>query len=222
MADKKTFSIYLIVSPELKMYVGMTHDVSRRFAEYKKIAASAADNAQRELSTSLRLYGWDAHETSILRSAISSRSEAFVWERYYIHKLDTFLTDHGLNLTRGGDGVDNWTDERREEHAESMREMMLGGSNPMRNPKHVETMRKACRAEEYRTNHSEIMAKIYADKETHHLDLAVVQKALDGEYLATYESIRKAAEATGSRTTKISDCINGRRKTHNGYLWEKA
>lgn len=214
MADKKTFSIYLIVSPELKMYVGMTHDVSRRFAEYKKIARLKKKTAQRELADSLIKYGWDTHDASILRSAIPSKREAYVWERYYIHTLNTFLTDHGLNLTRGGEGVDNWTPERRESHAEYMRALMLRGGGRQ------DKMRDTCQSEKYRAEHSELMSAIYADKEEHHLDRRVVQRALDGEYLSTYDSFRKAAEATGSRATKISDCANGRRKTHNGYRWE--
>ena len=197
------------------MYVGMTHDASKRFDTYRRVASRKKETDQRLLSDSLARYGWDDHEVSILRSAIPTKSEAFVWERYYINKLDTFLTTHGLNLTRGGGGVDNWTADRRKEHARLMRFLMST------NVERQDRMRATCRSEAYRASHSEIMAAVYAAKDNHHFDTPVLQKSLDGQHIATYDSIRKAADATGSRADKISACMNGRRQTHNGYLWER-
>ena len=222
MADKKTYAIYLIVSPELKMYVGMTHDINQRFGKYKGLARKNKNTSQRLLTESLALYDWDDHDTSILRSAIPTKAEAFVWERYYIHKLSTFLTDHGLNLTRGGDGVDNWTADRREEQRDRMRTLTEDGENPLHSKMSKNKALAACRTEEYRANHSEIMAAIYADKDGTYNDTPVKQMTLEGYVVDTFKSFKKAADATGSRATKISDCVNGRRKTHNGYLWERA
>jgi uncharacterized Fe-S cluster protein YjdI len=50
----------------------------------------------------------------------------------------------------------------------------------------------------------------------------VIQKSIDGTYIATYESIEAAARVTGSSAKHISNVCAGRRKAHNGYLWEKA
>lgn len=49
---------------------------------------------------------------------------------------------------------------------------------------------------------------------------AVVQYTLDGEYVATYESATKAAEAIGADRTGIKNCVNGKTKTAYGFVWK--
>jgi group I intron endonuclease len=202
-------------------YVGATRDLKTRFASYAKIAKSKKKNKQRILAASLRKYGWAAHKKRIIREEVCTWEVAQEWERFYIFHLKTFKTDTGMNLTRGGEGLDNWTDEMRKAQSDKMQAITAKGKNPLHTKKAKKKAIKACRSEAYRANHSEIMAAVYAAKDNHHFDTPVLQKSLDGQHLTTYDSLRKAADATGSRADKISACINGRRQTHNGYLWER-
>lgn len=48
----------------------------------------------------------------------------------------------------------------------------------------------------------------------------VVQKTLDGKFVAEYETIRAAARAVGGDAANISGALSGKYKTSHGYLWE--
>lgn len=50
----------------------------------------------------------------------------------------------------------------------------------------------------------------------------VVCYSLDGEKIASYESITTAAKATGSQDEKITSCCQGYRDSHNKYQWRYA
>ena len=51
--------------------------------------------------------------------------------------------------------------------------------------------------------------------------MKVAQYSLNGELLKIFNSQGEAAEKTNSTQGGISDCIRGRIKTHNGYVWKK-
>ena len=51
--------------------------------------------------------------------------------------------------------------------------------------------------------------------------MKVAQYSLNGELLKVFNSQGEAAEKTNSTQGGISDCIRGRIKTHNGYVWKK-
>ena len=51
--------------------------------------------------------------------------------------------------------------------------------------------------------------------------MKVAQYSLNGELLEIFNSQGEAAEKTNSTQGGISDCIRGRIKTHNGYVWKK-
>ena len=48
----------------------------------------------------------------------------------------------------------------------------------------------------------------------------VAQYSLSGKLIAIFDSQVIAAEQTNSRQGAISNCINGKAKTHNGYIWK--
>jgi len=52
--------------------------------------------------------------------------------------------------------------------------------------------------------------------------VSVQQYTLDGEYVAEYESLKAAGEATHTSWTGISAVIRGKRKSAGGYYWERS
>lgn len=46
----------------------------------------------------------------------------------------------------------------------------------------------------------------------------VKQYDLNGNYIKTYESVRKAMDETGAK--KVSEVCSGKRKTSGGYIWK--
>lgn len=49
--------------------------------------------------------------------------------------------------------------------------------------------------------------------------IAVVQYTIEGEYVAEYESITKAAKAVSGKDSIISNVCKGKGNKHRGYVW---
>ena len=49
----------------------------------------------------------------------------------------------------------------------------------------------------------------------------IQQLSLDGQVIATYESIKEAIRQTGSVASGVFRCLSGERKTHKGYIWKR-
>lgn len=50
----------------------------------------------------------------------------------------------------------------------------------------------------------------------------VAQYDLEGNLIAIYKSQKEAGEKTGSCKNKISLVVNGKRKTHNNFIWRRV
>ena len=94
----KICGIYKITSPTGKIYIGQSVDIERRWADHRSMPKSDKGNL---LYNSFLSHGVDSHKFEILERC--SKEMLNERERYYIKKYDTFDTEHGLNLTKGGD-----------------------------------------------------------------------------------------------------------------------
>ena len=88
--------IYKIISPSSKIYIGQTRNFNKRIEFYRNLRCKK----QSKLFNSLKKYGYENHKIEILE--ICEIAELNDKECYYIKKLNTFETSHGLNLTSGG------------------------------------------------------------------------------------------------------------------------
>jgi len=92
----KICGIYKITSPTGRLYIGKSKNMKRRFGEYK----NRKDNGS-FIQRSIVKHGWDLHVFEVVHEC--DESELNKWEKYYIKAFDTFNTEHGMNLTEGGD-----------------------------------------------------------------------------------------------------------------------
>jgi hypothetical protein len=53
-----------------------------------------------------------------------------------------------------------------------------------------------------------------------HSDKSVLQYTLDGIFIKEYPSAREASRATNAHWKNISNCCNGNKKTHLGFMWK--
>lgn len=90
--------IYKITSPTNKIYIGQSVDIERRWNNHKSMPKSDKGNL---LYNSFLSHGVDSHKFEILERC--SKEMLNEREIYYIEKYQTFDTEHGLNLTKGGD-----------------------------------------------------------------------------------------------------------------------
>lgn len=49
----------------------------------------------------------------------------------------------------------------------------------------------------------------------------VIQMSLDGKIIKEFLSLMDAERATGIGSGRISNCVNGRKKTAGGYIWQR-
>ena len=94
----KICGIYKITSPTGKIYIGQSVDVEGRWRYHKRLLPYYHINI---LYRSLMKHGVDSHTFEIIQEC--EKSELNKLERYYIDKYDTFQSNHGMNLTKGGD-----------------------------------------------------------------------------------------------------------------------
>jgi group I intron endonuclease len=94
----KICGIYKITSPTGKIYIGQSVDIERRWADHRSMPKSDKGNL---LYNSFLSHGVDSHKFEILERC--SKEMLNEREIYYIEKYQTFDTEHGLNLTKGGD-----------------------------------------------------------------------------------------------------------------------
>lgn len=78
------------------------------------------------------------------------------------------------------------------------------------------------RLPETRVKMSEERLRFFANGGKNGKSKSVEQYAIDGTYIARYESTRAAERATGIAQSGISDCCNGKLKTSGGFKWTFA
>lgn len=99
MSKPVLIGIYKITSPTNKVYIGRSTNILNRFKGYKVTQSKK----QTKLYNSFNKYGVSAHKFEILElCSINKLSEK---ETFYIQKYSSYNTEHGLNLTGGGDGA---------------------------------------------------------------------------------------------------------------------
>ncbi len=98
MTAERPFYIYCHTAPNGKRYIGQTcQRLNARWSHghgYKE---------QPYFSRAIAKYGWENFRHDIF-CVVHSKKVADLFEQHYIAKYDTFNSEHGYNLTKGGGG----------------------------------------------------------------------------------------------------------------------
>lgn len=102
------YTIYRHVFPNGKSYIGLTRtSVEKRWGDGKKYKTCPL------VDRAIKKYGWENVEHQILR-VISEKSNAEIWERFYVAWYRSNDLRYGYNILPGGDVSENAaTDEMR-------------------------------------------------------------------------------------------------------------
>jgi len=207
-----------------KCYVGQTRQkkVETRWAYHRN--SHISNNGY--LANSIRKYGWDSFEPSIICEIPNEELDAR--EILEIHERNT-LAPNGYNLDGGG-GVNKVV---HPDTREIMRQSQLGRKHPEEvkvkigsaqigelnhmygkvfTEEHRNKLRQAARKSGY--DHSKMAEEDKPNK------VEVNQYTIEGEFLKTHESISKAAEEMGVDRTTIGNCCRGKSKTSCGFIWK--
>lgn len=127
MQVKKTdiidWTVYKIISPTNRVYVGKTYNLEKRSMHYRLNLCKS----QTLLYRSLVKYGWDAHKLEIIEKINSTQSfvngKEIFWIRSNMSNYSKWPEMRGLNLTDGGEGSigRKMSDEQRKAHSAFMK-----------------------------------------------------------------------------------------------------
>lgn len=107
---KKITGIYKITSPSGRVYIGQSFDINFRLYRYRKLYCKR----QPKLFSSLKKYGFENHNIQIIHELPNDIEEKTLnrYERLYIELHKSCGIDL-LNLTDGGEGILNPSEETR-------------------------------------------------------------------------------------------------------------
>lgn len=111
-------TIYRITSPTGRKYIGQTKNLSKRKSLYKILKCKQ----QSMLYNSLKLYGYSTHLIEVLEEVPESQADAA--EIKWIASENSYFTEGGMNLTRGG-----LRPKHTQETRQKLSQMILGAKN---------------------------------------------------------------------------------------------
>lgn len=122
--DVRKWTLYKIVNPKNRVYIGITTNLPKRIRNYETINCLH----QTALRYSLLKYGFPAHNFEVIETFSSTISEAYgkeiFWIRTYMSNYAKWPKQNGLNLTDGGRGSHGRV--MSEETKQKLREANLG------------------------------------------------------------------------------------------------
>ena len=227
-----TYSVYLHIFPNGKVYVGIT-----KFKPEYRWNNGNGYKRQLYVYKAILKYGWVNIKHEILEANLSE-SEAKNKEKFYIKAYKSNDKRYGYNLTSGGDGTCNIqiTEERRikiiesnknriitAETREKIRQFNLGRHASVETKLKMSEQRKGSNNSFYGKHHSnETKRKIstanggFNNKRSIH----IAKYDLNGNLIDVYGSLRKADENGYNRHTCRNKINNTDFLEFGGFLWK--
>lgn len=217
----KEWTIYKILTPDNKVYVGKTCSLKHR----KWGHADPKRQSNKCLKESILKYGWDLHVFDIIETFKSddvyAQGKEIFWIRTYMSNQNKWPQMNGLNLTDGGGGCKGYN------HSPEMK-MHLSEIN--KGKKHN-------LGKKYSQEHREKISKALKGKSNHRLGIPlpeavknklrntncnkmVSQYDLDGNLINEFISCREASRILGIKDTYISRVARQERNNIKGYIFK--
>ena len=210
----KRYLVYKHTSPSGKVYIGIT---------YKTIQGRKNDGYGHNacFRTAIKKYGWDNFNHEVVADGLTLE-EAHRLEQELIAETNSTDRNYGYNISPGGDapfkGLKHTeatkakiskankgkfvSSETRQKLSLANKGKHIGNKNPMYGkPKSAETIQKQYDAHRHQMK-------------------PIDQLDMDGNLLATYESINSAARALGTTKQNIRSCLIGKSRHSCGYKWQ--
>ena len=231
-----TCGIYMIQNKvNNKIYIGQAVDIEDRWGEHRRgLRGGYHDNTH--LQRSWNKYGEENFEFTILLEC--DESDLNMYEEYYIFELMTYDPRAGYNKDYGGKSGRPTEETKRklseshkgkhhsEETKRKMSEDRKGERNSMYSKHHSEeTKRKLSEASKgeknpmYGKQHSEETKRKMSEAKRKISKPLVQLDRNSNEIVNVFNSAMEAERQGGFDNSNISNCCNGKRKTHKGYKW---
>lgn len=228
----KNWSIYKIVNPKGRVYIGITSNLKKRIAYYRN--NSCKD--QSLLYKSISKYGFDNHSFCVIDQFESDCNAAMgkeiFWIRTYMSNINAFKEANGLNLTRGGQGTLGvlFSAERREnlrrkatgrKHTEEQKKKIgdaKRGKPGIKGRKWSDEERKRRAITFKRGKVTEEQRMEYAARNLKIRGRPVIEYNQEGDAIKEYASIKIAAKSLGVNRNTLSYQLSGKQISTKTYI----
>ncbi len=230
--------VYLISFPNKKYYVGIT---STSFEERKRNHLSHANTSNLAVHNAIVKYGKNV-KWEVIDQA-DNWDDLTDLEIRYIKEYNSYIDDNGYNLTKGGDGTvgykhskeDNLRNSKRRtkyfadpanKEKQSEANKLAHKNNPQQAKNHSKFQKKRFQEDGERERVAEGMRKYLSKKENLERHSRVrggkefYVLDLDNNIVAEYLIQAECAREMKLQTSKINNCLKGKRKTHGGFRFK--
>lgn len=222
LKEKADYKVYKHTAPNGKIYIGIT-----RLAPEKRWLNGRGYARNQHFYKAIKKYGWDNFTHEIV-ATFETASEACAEEQRLIQLYDTTNPEKGYNGTSGGEHY-----EHTPETKEKLRQAHLGNSYNKGVPfteerkRHLSEHHADVRGEKNpnygKKKPPEEIARRLAHREykkgsDHPAAKPILQFTKDGIFVKRWGSIAEAADQYCR--TCIKDCLKGKYKVGNGFVWK--
>lgn len=202
MKKQKTIGIYKLTSPSGKIYIGQSKNIERRFYYYKILHCKS----QIKLYNALVKYGWDSFKKEIIMTFEISlkdlQSHLNLSEIYFINKFDS--VNSGYNLMNGI-GKCSHSEETKLKIGKARKGKITSEETKLKQS-------ISLKGRKISDKNKEIMSKIKSKP--------ILQFDKNMNFIKEWKSTREASLSLNKSSTGITNNLNGRSRTSNGFIWK--
>ena len=210
----KPYKIYKYTFPNGKVYIGMTKNpLKDRFnCGYKH---------NELLETAIKEYGWNGFEHDIIADNLT-KEQAEELEIKYIKEYDATNHEKGYNISYGGSSTYKGL-KHTEEYKRRLSQINKGRTVSIETRRKLSVANKGKLVGELNPNYKRPKREeeILKQYESHRHEMKKVsQYSLDGQKIATFDSVHQASKYSGVARNQIRLCAIGQTKHPKKYMWK--
>ena len=229
----ETYCVYCHIAPDGRRYIGVTKRKPEKRWNYGR-----GYRENQYFTRAIEKYGWCNFRHIILCEKLT-RQGASELEKKFISFYQTTDRSKGFNLELGGlNSEKELSEETKRKIGDSHRgrytPAQVEATKHRRDPhyRHSDEIKKLIgdchRGKPLTDEHKKKLSEAHKGIKPSAYNLELLRKSniksvdqftLDGDYVATHESIRGAAKSIGALEQCISACCRGKAKTAGGYVW---
>lgn len=232
------YIVYKHTAPNGKIYIGITQQEPK--SRWKN---GTGYRTQILFFRAIKKYGWNNFKHEILYKNLS-QEDAEIKEKELIRLYKSNYAEYGYNVENGGNSIGKHSEEVKRKigtantgkirSEETLKKLSVShkGIYPSEETRKKlskvhkgkivsnETRKKMSESRKGLKLSEETKKKLSAIKLGKNTKISrIYQYALNGELLATYDSVTEVFEKCG-KFQHIYDCFNGKRKTAHGFVWQ--
>lgn len=211
-----------------RRYIGITkQNPSRR---WRNGEGYKVRNNNSYFYNAIKEYGWNSFEHIILFTNLS-KEQAINKEKELIKKYNTQDRNKGFNLTAGGEGIFNPSEETRKKIGEKSKIINLGRKHTEETKIKISKANRGINNPQYKKQKTkkqlEAIQKIGKRNKTEIQKQKMSKSAKKRKILCIetneiFNSMKEASEIKNICYTSLTCCVYGRNKTAGGYHWKSV